>query len=266
VDQKLDEILAANGDVNQRLNSKGMPDPQGINLLTWAVSSNDAGLVKELLERGAKPDLPPKPRAHWTPLYEAISGVQTDSPRDAERRIASSRKVIRALVSGGANVNHKATAGETPVMRAAGRGRADVCRFLASKGADVKVADALGRVGRLGPAALLQATAWAVAAHLAVTAGIAIAALDTGLDVSLAGLLFTYTFTTAGVVVLFAFPGFQVGWDALFAALLVATAGLPLPQALLVTATVRAQHVAIVLAGGLATAWFLSRSPTGGTP
>jgi hypothetical protein len=57
---------------------------------------------------------------------------------------------------------------------------------------------------------------------------------------------------TAGAIVLFAFPGSQVGWDASFTSLLVTTAGLTLPQALATAMVVRVQQLVVVGVGALA--------------
>lgn len=75
------------------------------------------------------------------------------------------------------------------------------------------------------------------------------------------GLLFTYATTTAAVIVMFALPGSQVGWDAIFLALLTTTAGLALPDALAIAIVVRVQQLAIMAAGAAALTW-LARTDT----
>ncbi len=115
-----------------------------------------------------------------------------------------------------------------------------------------RLAHSLGEVGRLGPRRYAWGAWWALCGHACVIGGIAIAAYGIGATPSPAGLAFTYAVATAGAVVLFAFPGSQIGWDAMFASLLVATAGLSVPDALAITLLVRVQQLVTVLLGGLA--------------
>ena len=93
--------------------------------------------------------------------------------------------------------------------------------------------------------------------HACVTAGIVVAVLGLGRQPDLPGLAFTYATTTAGAVALFALPGSQIGWDALFGALLVGSAGLALPDAVAVALLVRLQQVAFMVVGGGAVAWLV---------
>ncbi|MFZ5476900.1 MAG: hypothetical protein ACOZNI_09015, partial [Myxococcota bacterium] len=123
-----------------------------------------------------------------------------------------------------------------------------------------RLADALASVGRLGVSQYLRGVAWALCGHAAVTGGIALAALGIGAVPDPAGLAFTYTMTTAGAVVLFAFPGSQVGWDAMFASLLVTTAGLGVADAVAITVIVRTQQLLTVLVGA---ALLVRRVPAG---
>ena len=105
--------------------------------------------------------------------------------------------------------------------------------------------------------AWLKATAWAAAGHTAVIGSILIAVEGLGADASMAGMAFTYATTTAGAVALFALPGSQLGWDALFVALLVGTTGLPLGDAVAIAALVRAQQLSMMGLGGVAVAWLV---------
>ncbi len=114
-----------------------------------------------------------------------------------------------------------------------------------------RLATSLQAVGRLGPRRYAWGALWALCGHACVIGGIALAALGLGAHPDPAGLAFTYTVSTAGAVVLFAFPGSQLGWDAMFASLLVATAGLSLPDALAITLLVRVQQLFTVLLGGV---------------
>jgi hypothetical protein len=99
-------------------------------------------------------------------------------------------------------------------------------------------------------------------AHLVVLSGIAIAILSVGATLSLPGLLFTYAATTAGVIVMFALPGSQIGWDALFLGLLVTTAGLSTPDALLITVVVRVQQLSVMVGGAVALTWLVRSNPS----
>jgi hypothetical protein len=115
-----------------------------------------------------------------------------------------------------------------------------------------RLADALGLLGRLGPARYAWGALWALCGHAAVIFGIAIAASGLGAHPDPAGLAFTYAASTAGAIVLFAFPGSQMGWDAMFASLLVGTAGVAAPDAIAITVLVRVQQLFTVLLGGVA--------------
>jgi galactokinase len=90
--------------------------------------------------------------------------------------------------------------------------------------------------------------------------GIFIAAWSLGAEPDAAGLLFTYATTTAAVIVMFALPGSQVGWDAIFLALLTTTAGLSMPDALAVAIVVRIQQLCIMCIGAVALTWLARTS------
>ncbi len=122
---------------------------------------------------------------------------------------------------------------------------------------------ALAEVLHRGGGAWGRATLWAMAGHASVTAGIVVAVVGLGRAPALAGLAFTYATTTAGAVALFALPGSQLGWDTMFGALLVGTAGLPIPDAVVVAMVVRLQQVSFMVVGGVAVAWLL-RAPAAG--
>ena len=95
--------------------------------------------------------------------------------------------------------------------------------------------------------------------------GIGLAAVGLGAHPDPAGLTFTYAMTTAGAVVLFGIPGAQVGWDAMFSTLLVATAGMSLQSALGVLVVVRVQQVLVVVIGAVTlVASERSAAPPGG--
>lgn len=153
----------------------------------------------------------------------------------------------------GAAIGLAALSARPAVLRALGRATLGRFRPLAPLQASVeRLADALATVGRLGPRRYLVGAGWAFCGHATIIGGIVAAAHGLGTSPDIAGLAFTYAVATAGAVVLFAFPGSQVGWDAVFASLLVTTAGFALPDALAITLLVRAQQLFTVLLGGLA--------------
>jgi len=111
------------------------------------------------------------------------------------------------------------------------------------------LANALAQTGRLGIKRYLAAGLWALAAHASVTTGIWVSCLAMGFDPYLPGVLFTYCAATAAVVALIAFPGSQVGWDALFLTFLMATTELKLVEGLSVVGLVRIQQVLLLVLG-----------------
>ncbi len=176
-----------------------------------------------------------------------------------------------AGVSGAGGLALAAMASRPGWWKGAARTLADIApasgplRALADKGqgAVASLADALAEVLHRGGGAWGRATLWAMAGHASVTAGIVVAVVGLGRAPALAGLAFTYATTTAGAVALFALPGSQLGWDTMFGALLVGTAGLPIPDAVVVAMVVRLQQVSFMVVGGVAVAWLL-RAPAAG--
>jgi hypothetical protein len=116
----------------------------------------------------------------------------------------------------------------------------------------LEVSRALHDVARHPPLTWARAIFWAFAGHATATTGILLGAWAVGLDPSLAGVLFTYCAATAGVLVLFAVPGAQLGWDALFIGFFVATAGVGVAEAVLVMAMVRLQQLLLMAIGAVA--------------
>ena len=125
-----------------------------------------------------------------------------------------------------------------------------------------EAADGLIGLRMQGATAYLKCILWSVVAHGTVYIGIAIAAWALGANPSMSGLLFTYATTTAAVIVMFALPGSQVGWDAIFLTLLTTTAGLALTDALAVAIVVRVQQLAIMGIGAAALTWLVRTAPT----
>ena len=119
------------------------------------------------------------------------------------------------------------------------------------------IANAIAGVVHRGLRPMLAAAGWSIGGHLTVTTGIAIAigGLDAVFDI--AGLAFTYAATTAGAVALFALPGSQLGWDALFVTLLVWTTGLTEPDAVAVAMLIRLQQLGYMLVGALVVGWLI---------
>ena len=113
----------------------------------------------------------------------------------------------------------------------------------------VRFAHALGSLGRTGWGPYRRAAFWALVGHALVVLGIWIAGHGLGHPPSVAGLVFTYAASTAGAILLVGFPGGQVGWDAMFASLLVSTAGLDVATALALTLAVRVQQLSLVVVG-----------------
>ena len=126
-----------------------------------------------------------------------------------------------------------------------------------ARGAVAALAGASHAVLHRGRGPVLEAAAWSCVAHLMVVVGIGVAIIGLGETPRWIGLAFTYTTTTAGAVVLFAFPGSQLGWDAMFATLLTVTADVASADAIAVSVIVRLQQLAFMLVGALAVAWLL---------
>ncbi|MCP4808126.1 MAG: flippase-like domain-containing protein [Proteobacteria bacterium] len=116
----------------------------------------------------------------------------------------------------------------------------------------VRVAKALAAVHHLGLKRWAAAVFWSLCAHMSVTTGILIGAWGIGSDPDIAGALFTYCAATAGIVMLIAFPGGQLGWDALFLAFYSVTTGVELPDAVAITLMVRVQQLLLLVVGALA--------------
>jgi len=127
----------------------------------------------------------------------------------------------------------------------------------------VSLASAAHQVLHGGRGPLLEAAGWSLLGHLTVTSGIAVAVAGLDATVDWLGLVFTYTTTTAGAVVLFAFPGSQLGWDALFATLLATAAGLPQADAVAVSVLVRVQQLLYMVVGGVVVLWLVRDLRTG---
>lgn len=96
-----------------------------------------------------------------------------------------------------------------------------------------------------------EACLWALACHGAVIAAIAANCAALGAEPDLAGVAFGYGAVTAAAVAVFLIPSFELGWDAMNAALLSAAGGVPLPLALVAIALLRLQRFAVLALGAL---------------
>ncbi len=111
---------------------------------------------------------------------------------------------------------------------------------------------AMGQVGTLGWKPYMMAVFWSMVAHLNVGCSIVLGAHALGLEPSIAGVVFTYCAATAAVVALFALPGGQLGFDAVFATFFTVTTGVDLPGALAMTLVVRVQQMIMLIMGAAA--------------
>jgi hypothetical protein len=112
-----------------------------------------------------------------------------------------------------------------------------------------RLAEGLGEVGRLGFWPYMQATFWAILAHLFVFLGILLSCKAMGISPYWPGILLSYCAATAAVIALIAFPGSQLGWDLLLVAFLKFTAGLSPAEAWAVVILVRIQQLLLLVAG-----------------
>ncbi|MBM4364610.1 MAG: flippase-like domain-containing protein [Deltaproteobacteria bacterium] len=124
-----------------------------------------------------------------------------------------------------------------------------------------RFAEALALLRGAGPVPYLRAAGWALVGHGCVMGGVWIAGYAMGQAPLLPGLVFTYAASTAGAIVLFAFPGSQLGWDAMFASLLATSAGVDVATAVALALLVRLQQLALVSLGAIAlTGWMRDES------
>lgn len=111
------------------------------------------------------------------------------------------------------------------------------------------IAAGLQVVGSLGYKSYAKASVYALLAHLCVAGGILIGAYALGLNPYPPGILFTYCAATAAVVALIAFPGSQVGWDALLLAFLTTTSGLSVIEGFALVVLIRVQQLLLLFVG-----------------
>lgn len=109
--------------------------------------------------------------------------------------------------------------------------------------------DALLQTTKRGKKAYVESLLWSLLGHGMVGLGIYWATQSMGMTAPWSAVLFTYSASIAGSVVMFVFPGSALGWDALFASTLALTAKLPTPIAIAVTAVIRLQQILVALWG-----------------
>jgi len=105
-----------------------------------------------------------------------------------------------------------------------------------------------------------KALFWSFFSHCSVISGIAFLAMAFQTTYSFAGIIFTYTVTTAGAVLLFALPGSYIGWDALFLGLLLSSAEIEQSASIAIVGVVRLQQLGYMLLGGFSLNWLINKN------
>ncbi len=115
-------------------------------------------------------------------------------------------------------------------------------------GVVVPFAEAIGSAPE-GKRGWIRASVLALLCHGAVATSLVLNCHAFGLKPDPWGVAFGYAAVTAASVALFLLPAFELGWDALSAALLAAAGGIHLSEALMVTLMLRMERLAILALG-----------------
>ena len=116
--------------------------------LMWAAASSQAGIMRELIARGAKVDAATEIDM-MTPLVSSEPRAQPRSPGGMTALMFSIREgcldCTKALIENGANVDLADPEGMTPLIWAVFNNRFDVAKYLIEKGANINKWDWWGR-------------------------------------------------------------------------------------------------------------------------
>lgn len=119
-------------------------EDRGIAILYWAVEDNYVDAVKTLLQCGADPNIVPKKGSADTALYATITSLSYANDAFESLQMEKSKAIAELLIQHGASVNYTPRAGDTPLHKAALRGRTDLCELFIQNGARVNASDVLG--------------------------------------------------------------------------------------------------------------------------
>jgi ankyrin repeat protein len=97
-----------------------------------------------LLENGADPDTIGIEKLGEPVLFEIVESIDLPDEQRDMNKMNKTRMVAELLIEHGANVNHATRSGETPLYKAAGRGRTDLCELFSENGAEIDAADMIG--------------------------------------------------------------------------------------------------------------------------
>jgi len=115
------------------------------------------------------------------------------------------------------------------------------------------LAKAFARVGR--PKRILQAFFWSCLGHVLAYMGVAVSLWSLIGTEAWSGIAFTYCLGTSIGAVAFLFPGSQLGWDASFATLLVASSEIDVSSAAASTLVLRIEQLLMMMLGAFALLW-----------
>jgi hypothetical protein len=119
--------------------------------------------------------------------------------------------------------------------------------------------DAMIETAQQGPLAYLKAVFWSVVGHLTALLGIVCSLYGLLHEYDFWGTVFTYCTATSAGALAFLFPGSQLPWDALFAAVLFSTTQFSLLEAGAAAALLRSEQLCMMALGAVVT-WLLLRS------